>query len=87
MLPALLSGEGKRRIDRSRINEISDEIAQSPEEAIAFAHHFGLKWLELRNTPALPGEGKPYFFIPEDEAKRQAKIFRDAGLRISLLGF
>ena len=85
LLPALLTAQNKHRIDRSRISAISDEIAQSPEEAIAFAHHFGLEWLELRNTPALPGEGKPYFFMPEDEAKRQAKIFRDAGLRISFL--
>jgi len=73
------------RINRKRISAITDEIAMSPEEAIAFAKHFGLEWLELRNTPELPHQGKPYFFLPEEDLKRAAKSFRDAGIRISFL--
>lgn len=57
----------------------------SPEEAIAFAHHFGLGWLELRDTPALPGEGKPYYFLEGDELKSAAKMYKDGGIRISFL--
>jgi sugar phosphate isomerase/epimerase len=57
----------------------------SPEEAIAFAHHFGLGWLELRDTPALPHESKPYFFLPEEELRPAAKAFRDNGIKISFL--
>lgn len=73
------------KITPARISAISDEIAMSPEEAIAFAHHFGLEWLELRNVPALPKEGKPYFFLSEEELKPAAKAFRDNGIKISFL--
>ncbi len=69
----------------ARISAISDEIAMSPEEAIAFAHHFGLEWLELRDVPALPHEGKPYFFLPDEELKPAAKAFHDNGIKISFL--
>lgn len=75
----------KPRIDRSRISAISDEIAMSPEESVAFARHFGLQWLELRDVPALPGQGKPYFFLPEDELQWHAKLFRDGGVKISFI--
>jgi sugar phosphate isomerase/epimerase len=73
------------RINPGRISAISDEIAMSPEEAIAFAHHFGLRWLELRDTPALPTQGKPYFFLPEEELRPAAKAFKDGGIKISFL--
>ena len=57
----------------------------SPEESVAFAHHFGLQWLELRDVPGLPGGQKPYFFLPEPELREQAKLFRDGGIRISFI--
>jgi hypothetical protein len=75
----------KSRIDRNRISAISDEVSMSPEEAIAFAHHFGLHWLELRDVPALPGQGKPFFFLPDAEPRWHAKLFRDGGIRISFI--
>src|SRR5438309_8409643 len=75
----------KSRIDRSRISAISDEIAMSPEESVAFAHHFGLHWLELRDVPGLPGEQKPYFFLTGDELRWHGKLFREGGLRISFI--
>jgi sugar phosphate isomerase/epimerase len=73
------------RINPGRISAISDEIAMSPEEAIAFAHHFGLHWLELRDVPALPGQGKPYFFLQGEELSEAAKNFKENGIRISFL--
>jgi sugar phosphate isomerase/epimerase len=73
------------QISPGRISAISDEIAMSPEEAIAFAQHFGLKWLELRDVPALPGHGKPYYFLPDAELRASAKTFKDAGIKISFL--
>jgi sugar phosphate isomerase/epimerase len=75
----------RSRIDRSRISAISDEVSMSPEEAIAFAHHFGLHWLELRDVPALPGQQKPFFFLPDAELRWHAKLFRDGGIRISFI--
>src|SRR5437660_3785630 len=38
----------KTRIDKSRISAITDEIGLSPEEAIAFAHHYALENVEIR---------------------------------------
>ena len=73
----------KRRIDRSRISAISDEVALSPEDAIAFAHQYRLRWLELREVPGM--RGKPYYYLPEAELKVAAKQFRDADIRISFL--
>jgi sugar phosphate isomerase/epimerase len=73
------------RIDAGRISAITDEIAMSPEEAIAFAKHFGMRWLELRDVPALPGQGKPYFFLSDEELRPAAKSFQEAGIKISFL--
>jgi sugar phosphate isomerase/epimerase len=70
------------RIDKGRISAITDEIAKSPAEAIAFAQKYGLKWLELRKVPG----GRPeYFDLPAGELKEAAKQFRDGGVGISFL--
>jgi L-ribulose-5-phosphate 3-epimerase len=70
------------RIDVSRLSAITDEIGKSPEESIAFAHQYGLTWVELRS---IPGGGGEYAFLPEPEVKAAARQLRDAGLRVSFL--
>lgn len=72
----------KNGIDRSRISAISDEIATSPDDAIAFAKKYGLQWLELRTVP---GAKKPYFYMEPEELKPAARQFADSGIRISFL--
>lgn len=72
----------KSKIDRSRISAISDEVATSPDGAIAFARQYGLEWLELRNVP---GQKTNYFYMDPGELKPHAKAFADAGIRISFL--
>lgn len=72
----------KRRIDRSRISAISDEIARDPKGAIEFAKQYRISWLELRSVP---GAKKEYFMLPEAELKQAAREFRDAGIGISFL--
>ncbi|HUS07335.1 MAG TPA: sugar phosphate isomerase/epimerase family protein [Bryobacteraceae bacterium] len=67
-------------IGKSRISAISDEIAKSPEEAIAFAKQYGLQWLELRGVP---GAKTHYSSIPEEQVKQAAREFKDNGIRIS----
>lgn len=74
----------RNQISRSRISAISDEVALSPEEAVAFAHHYGLRQLELREVPGSHGR-KPYYYLPEAELKPAAQQFREAGIRISFL--
>lgn len=72
----------KERIGRSRISAISDEVATSPDGAIAFAKQYGLEWLELRTVP---GTKQNYFFLEPEELKPAARQFTDNGIRISFL--
>jgi sugar phosphate isomerase/epimerase len=73
--------QGKTRIDKSRISAITDEIGLSPEEAIAFAHHYKLENVEIRNRPG----SKEYFTMPEAEIKADAAIFAREGLKVSFV--
>ncbi len=66
--PALWAGT---KIDRSRIGAITDEIARSPEDAIAFAHQYGMKWLELRDVPGAKGQN--YYLHGRGAAARGGK--------------
>lgn len=71
---------GKNRLDRSHVSAITDEIAKSPADAIAFARQYKLEWVELRGVP---GRGTYYETMPEDGLRAAAKELRDAGLRVS----
>jgi sugar phosphate isomerase/epimerase len=70
------------RMDKSRISAITDEIGLSTEESIAFAHHFGLQNVEIRN-PA--GSKKEYFALTEPEIKVDADWFAREGLKVSFV--
>jgi hypothetical protein len=68
--------------DKSRISAITDEIATSTDDSIAFAHQYGLQFIELRN---LPGSKKEYFTLTEPEIKTDAIRFQKEGLKVSFL--
>src|SRR5258705_6399289 len=70
------------KIGRSRLSAITDEIAKTPAEAIAFAKKYGLEWLELRDVP---GRKTVYNELPEEELKTAAKEFKEAGIKISFM--
>ena len=72
----------KNRIDMSRIAVLTDEVARSPADAIAFARKYGVSWLELRGVPG--GKGH-YGHLPEAELKQAVKEFNDNGLKVSFL--
>jgi len=72
----------KGRIDLPRISAITDEIARSSQDAVAFAKQYGLKWLELRNVP---GQRKEYFTLSEAELRAEAKLLDENGIRVSFL--
>lgn len=76
----LLSAKGK--IDLPRISAITDEIARSSQDAVAFAKQYGLKWVELRSVP---GTKKEYFTLPEVELRAEAKLLDENGLHVSFL--
>jgi sugar phosphate isomerase/epimerase len=72
----------RKRIDRSRISAITDEIGKTADDAIAFAKEYGLQWVELRGVP---GEKKSYSSLPEPEVKAAAASFARNGLKVSFL--
>ena len=72
----------KGAVGLSRISAISDEIANTPEDALAFARQYGLKWLELRGVPGTQDE---YAFLGEADARRHAASFKAAGVGVSFL--
>ncbi|MGH9667349.1 MAG: hypothetical protein ACRD9L_23245, partial [Bryobacteraceae bacterium] len=82
-LPALRAAKLHHHIGRSRISAISDEIADSPANAIAFDKQYGLQWLELRSVPG--NKRANYFYMPEPELREAAKQFAAGGIRISFL--
>ncbi len=70
----------KNHIGKSRFSFITDEVAATPADAIAFAHKYGLKYVELREVP---GAKIHYCKLPESELKAAAKEFHDNGLKVS----
>ena len=55
---------------------------ESTDESIAFAHHYGLQFIEFRNPP---GSKKEYFTLTEPEIKADAIRFQKEGLKVSFL--
>jgi len=77
---------GSRRIDRSHLSAITDEISRSPAEAIDFAHQYEMQWLSLRDIPVPLGAKKtPYYSLAPDKLDQVAREFKDAGIRIAFL--
>jgi len=72
----------KKRLDRSRISAITDEIGMSTDESIAFAKEYGIQWVELRRVPEAK---KDYTSLTEPELKAAAATLRNHGLRVSFL--
>src|SRR5689334_17029818 len=73
---------GRNRITKGSISAITDEIGKTTDDAIAFAHQYGLQYIELRSAP---GERKEYVALPEEKIKAHAVRFASEGLKVSFL--
>jgi sugar phosphate isomerase/epimerase len=83
---AVSAAASPRRLDRTRVSAITDEISRSPGDAIDFAHRYGLQCLSLRDIPAALGAEKiPYYSLAPDVLDQTAREFREAGIRIAFL--
>lgn len=78
-----LALKARAAIDWSRISVLTDEVARSPEDAIAFAKQYGLQWVELRDTPGEGKQRRPYTSLTEAELMDHAKQLKAAGLKVS----
>lgn len=72
----------KSRMGKSRISAITDEIALTQDDAIAFAKHYGLEWVELRRVP---GTTKEFADLTVPELKRYAAELSAARLKVLIL--
>lgn len=76
----------KTRIDKTTISAITDEIGLTTDESIAFAHQYGMKFVEIRNPPKNEPNGKKeYFQLSEPEMKADAARFTQEGLKVSFI--
>jgi len=69
-------------VDRSSISAITDEIGLTTDQSIAFAHEYGLRFVEIRNPP---GSRKEYFELSDAEIKADALRFSSEGLKVSFV--
>ena len=72
----------RTRTDKSRISAITDEIGRTNDESIAFAHQYGLQFVEIRNPP---GNRREYFALNDAEIKADALRFRSERLKVSFV--
>jgi len=79
-----LAGQGLRgaRIEASRLSAITDEVAKTHAEAVAFCRQYGLRWIELRNVP---GTKQGYWDLPAVERREFARHLKDEGLGVSFI--
>ena len=70
--------------DKSRISAITDEIGNTTEESIAFAHQYGLRNVEIRDRHTAERR-KEYFTLTEAEIKADAIRFSKEGLKVSFI--
>jgi len=77
---------GKSRIDKSTISAITDEIGLTTDDSIAFAHQYGLKFVEIRNPPKNEPNGrKEYIQLSDAEIKMDSTRFTNEGLKVSFV--
>ncbi len=75
-------------LDWSRFAVLTDEVAGGEAEAIAFAKQYGLKWVELRDTPRAQDRSRKsetYFRMEPARLKKVKEDLHAAGLKISFL--
>ena len=81
----LLEGKG---LDWSRFAILTDECAGSEADAIAFAKQYGLKWVELRDTPRAQDrtrKSETYYRMEPERLNQVRSDLKAAGLKISFL--
>jgi hypothetical protein len=72
----------KSHIGKNRVSAVTDEIGGTQSDAIEFAKHFNLQWVELRKVP---GTSKEFATLAAPELKRYAAELGGNKLKVSVL--
>ncbi len=75
-------------LDWNRFSVLTDEVAGSEADAIAFARQYGLRWVELRGTPRAQDrtrKSEDYFRMEPDQLRKVKADLHAAGLKVSFL--
>lgn len=75
-------------LDWNRFSVLTDEVAGSEADAIAFARQYGLRWVELRGTPRAQDrtrKSEDYFRMEPDQLRKVKADLHAAGLKLSFL--
>lgn len=73
---------GRTHFTKTTLSAITDEIGKTTEDSIAFAHQYGLKFVELRN---IPEDRKEYVASPVEKIKAHSARFAREGLKVSFV--
>ncbi len=76
---------GKSHWDKSRLSAITDEIGLTTDDAIAFAHQYGMQFIEIRDRREKDKPRREYFQLTEAEIKADALRFQREGLKVSFV--
>jgi sugar phosphate isomerase/epimerase len=72
----------KSHITKTRLSAITDAVGKTQADAIDFAKHYGLQWVELRNVPETK---KEFTYLSEPELKAAAAELASNKLKVSFL--
>lgn len=82
LLAALPLHAAKSHLSKSSVSAITDEVATSHTEAMAFVKHFNLQWIELRY---IPGTQKEFATLSAPELKGALSELRAAKIKVAFL--
>ncbi len=74
--------KAKSHIVKNRVSVVTDEVAGSQSDALAFAKRFVLQWIELRRVP---GTQKQFASLTPPELKRYVAELGESKIKVSVL--
>jgi hypothetical protein len=85
-LAARTALSAKKRIERTRLSAIGDEVAPTVPEQIGFLKYYGLNTVEIRELRLRPdGPSRGFAYAPPEDWKETRSRLDDAGIRVIFL--
>jgi sugar phosphate isomerase/epimerase len=81
---AVAVARGDTASKTSHLAVINDEVGLTPQESIAFAKQYGIRWIELR-AAYIPNQPEYCEMLPESALRDLKKSLSDNGLSVTIL--